>query len=237
MNHIPEVYSEPIINLIFINNNSNKRINISCSLDEKISNVINKYKIKSGDNSSSNVFFIFNAKKLNPELSVSQSGLNHMSNIWVINNSSLITGGGNITFEYKIKNNKFIELIPQLTIYFPHIEESKAQQLIEKGEIVSLKKELTKILGDDFDITENNIVLGSILLKVNIFFKKLLSKGRKEKIKEFFIERSNEVKIIKDAVKCIKNKSFQCIENLKPMAVKFINQENLEDKEENEKNI
>ena len=236
MNHIPEVYSRPIINLIFENNNSHKKVNIHCSLDVKISNVIDKYKNQSGDYSSSNVF-LFNANTLNPELSVFESGLKDMSIILVINNISIISGGGNITFEYKIKNNKFIELIPQLTIYFPHIEESKAQQLIEKGEIVSLKKELTKILGDDFDITENNIVLGSILLKVNIFFKKLLSKGRKEKIKEFFIERSNEVKIIKDAVKCIKNKSFQCIENLKPMAVKFINQENLEDKEENEKNI
>ena len=58
--------------------------------------------------------------------------------------------------------------------------------------------------------------------------KKSFGKKGISKLKEFLTGRSKEVEIIKNAVECIKDKSFKCIENLKPMAVKFINQDKIE---------
>jgi hypothetical protein len=95
---------------------------------------------------------------------------------------------------------------------------------------------LLEILGEDFYIVINNIVFGSWLCKINIFWKKITSFGKKgkkgiSKLKEFLTERSKEVEIIKKAVKRIKNKRFKCIENLKPMVVIFINQDKIQNEE------
>ena len=119
-------------------------------------------------------------------------------------------------FKYQIKKNKFLELIPQISMYFPDMEEEKAKQFIINGGINSLKKELLEILGEDFDIVINNVVFGSWICKINIFWKKIVSIGKKgiQKFKEFLTGRSKEVEIIKNAVECIKDKSFKCIENL-----------------------
>lgn len=197
-----------IINIMF--SYRQKRNILIVSQNEKLSIVFEKYRNKFLN--EPNLIFLYNSKRLNLELTVSESGIQDFALIYVINpNPISLIGPGNINFNYRIKNNKFIELIPQMTIYFPHIEENKAQQLIQKGEIESLKKELIKILGDDFEITENNLILGSILLKVNIFFKKLLSKGKIKQINDFFNERSKEVQIIKEAIKCIKKKVFNVL--------------------------
>ena len=92
---------------------------------------------------------------------------------------------------------------------------------------------MLEILGEDFDIVINNIVFDSWLCKINIFWKKINSFGKKgiQKLKEFLTGRSKEVEIIKKAVECIKNKSFKCIENLKPMAVIFLNQDKIQNEE------
>ena len=136
-------------------------------------------------------------------------------------------------FKYQIKKNKYLELIPQIAMYFPDMEEEKAKQFIINGGIESLKKELLEILGEDFDIVINNIVFGSWLCKINIFWKKINSFGKKgiQKLKEFLTGRSKEVEIIKKAVERIKNKRFKCIKNLKPMAVIFINQDKIQNEE------
>ena len=73
---------EPGISVI-INKNGNKTT-ISCKLNEKISDIIEKYK-KATSNKSSNLKFIFNAKKLNENFTVSESGLVGGSVIYIIN--------------------------------------------------------------------------------------------------------------------------------------------------------
>ena len=54
------------------------------------------------------------------------------------------------------------------------MEEEKAKQFIINGGIETFKKELVEIFGDDFDIVINNVVFGSWLCKINIFYKKII---------------------------------------------------------------
>ena len=68
---------------VIINKNGNKTT-ISCKLSEKISDIIEKYK-KATSDKSSNLKFISNAKKLNENFTVSESGLVDGSVICVIN--------------------------------------------------------------------------------------------------------------------------------------------------------
>ena len=70
---------------------------------------------------------------------------------------------------------------------------------------------MLEILGEDFDIVINNIVFGSWLCKINIFWKKIISfvKEGKEgisKLKEFLTGRSKEVEIIKKQLNILKIK-------------------------------
>ena len=59
-------------------------LKISCKSSEKISDIIEKYK-KATSDKSSNLKFIFNAKKLNENFTVSESGLVDGSVIYIIN--------------------------------------------------------------------------------------------------------------------------------------------------------
>ena len=58
-------------------------IMIQCMQDDKVSSVIEKYRMKSGDNDNSKKF-IFNAKNLNPSLSIAEAGITHNANIFVV---------------------------------------------------------------------------------------------------------------------------------------------------------
>ena len=51
--------------------------------DEKVKEVIQRYRIKSGDNDQTKKF-IFNAKNLNQELSVGEAGITNNGNIFVV---------------------------------------------------------------------------------------------------------------------------------------------------------
>ena len=73
---------EPGISVIF--NKNGDKTTISCKLNEKISDIIKKYKKATSDNSQ-NLKFIFNAKKLNENFTVSESGLVDGSVIHIIN--------------------------------------------------------------------------------------------------------------------------------------------------------
>ena len=57
---------------------------IECNLNEKISDIINRYRIISKDDKVSHEKFIFNAKPLNPGLTVAEAGLIENSNIFVV---------------------------------------------------------------------------------------------------------------------------------------------------------
>ena len=64
---------------------------IQCSLDEKVSKVIERYRMPAND-VETNTKFIFNAKPLNPTLTVDEAGLSDNSNIFVVSYKS-IRGG------------------------------------------------------------------------------------------------------------------------------------------------
>jgi hypothetical protein len=63
-------------------------IMIQCTMNDKVSDLIEKYKTKSLEDVSKKKF-IFNAKALNPSLTVSEAGLQEGANIFVVN-----TAGG-----------------------------------------------------------------------------------------------------------------------------------------------
>ena len=76
------------ITIIFkktIGNNVNK-VNIKCFPNEKISSVINKYKDKAND--FKDYDYVFHAKKVNPDLTIEQTGLrdNEYLNVFEKNN-------------------------------------------------------------------------------------------------------------------------------------------------------
>jgi hypothetical protein len=238
-----EIPSPNSINIRF--DKHDKKYIIICDPNEKISSLIEKYRLKADDHVQKEKF-LFNGKELDSNKTLSEAGLRNGSKINVCDMRDIPKGGAG--FKYEIKSNKHIELIPQISIYFNNINEEKAKEFIEKDEIQNLKKELSQTFGNDIEIATNNITIqekeegkghssGSILLKISGLYKKLISNNKINNIDEFLKERGEEVKIIKDAINCIKNKSFQCIENIKPMAVKFINQDNIEDQEINSKKI
>ena len=81
--------------------------------------------------------------------------------------------------KYQIKRNKFLELIPQISLYFPDIDKEKAKQFAKDGGIEKIKSEIQELFGDDYDIFVNDIYFGSILTKIYIIFKKAISTGKK----------------------------------------------------------
>ena len=57
---------------------------IQCTLDEKVSSLIEKYRNNTGDHDSSKKF-IFNARNLNLSLTVAEAGITNKANIFVVN--------------------------------------------------------------------------------------------------------------------------------------------------------
>ena len=62
---------------------SDPPIMIQCMPNEKVSELINRYRTKSGDHDPTKKF-IFNAKQLNETLSCAEAGLTNNSNIFVV---------------------------------------------------------------------------------------------------------------------------------------------------------
>ena len=65
-------------------NGENGSIMIQCSLSDRVSNLIERYRTKSLQDVSKKKF-IFNAKALNKDLTVAEAGLNDGANIFVVN--------------------------------------------------------------------------------------------------------------------------------------------------------
>ena len=85
-----------LITLTFWSGSSDKSngLRIQCLIDEKVSDVIQRYRAKSGDNDPTKRF-IFNAKNLNQVLTVAEAKLTLNANIFVVSTKG-ITGGGGI---------------------------------------------------------------------------------------------------------------------------------------------
>ena len=58
-------------------------IMIQCRLEEKVSDIIQRYRNKVGDRGQEKKF-IFNAKNLSPSLSLAEAGINNNANIFVV---------------------------------------------------------------------------------------------------------------------------------------------------------
>ena len=58
-------------------------LTIQCLAEEKVSDLINRYRTKANDHDKSKKF-IFNAKALNVDLSVSEAGLTNNANVFVV---------------------------------------------------------------------------------------------------------------------------------------------------------
>ena len=63
---------------------------IQCSLDDKVSTVIKKFRIKAKDYDILNEKFVFNGKKLNETLLVFESGLTNNDVVFVIKDKQLL---------------------------------------------------------------------------------------------------------------------------------------------------
>ena len=134
-------------------------------------------------------------------------------------------------FKYRIKQSKYLELIPQISLYFHDLDEKKAKDFIKNKGLDKMRNELKEILGEDATIVFGNIAIGSLLTKIYIFYKGIKSFGGKalKKLKDLFTVNKEETKKVKEVVDLLQSHSFKCIENLKPNDVKFTNQKDLED--------
>ena len=88
--------SKKYITVIFRTGKQDKDVNpidpmIQCSLDEKVSKVIERYRMQAND-VETNTKFIFNAHPLNPTLTVAEAGLSDDSNIFVVSTKG-VRGG------------------------------------------------------------------------------------------------------------------------------------------------
>ena len=88
------------------NEGINKGYEIQAKLDEKVSEIIERYRVKYGDHDHTKKF-IFNAKALNFDLTVAEAGLSNDANIFVVTTKG-IKGAGGDWYEKEI-NIKFIK--------------------------------------------------------------------------------------------------------------------------------
>ena len=78
-------------------------ISIQCLNDEKASDIIQKYRWKSGNNDLT-MKFIYNAKNLNPSLTVAEAGLTMNANIFAVTTKGVKGGGFPMMFTDLSKN-------------------------------------------------------------------------------------------------------------------------------------
>ena len=74
-NLISQLNFEEELNVIFEDKNKGQKYIIHCQINDLISTIINKYKIKKGNNDNNNHKYIYNGKELKMNLTAGQSGL------------------------------------------------------------------------------------------------------------------------------------------------------------------
>ena len=93
-NQQQEDFSPNYITLTFIKNNegsSQRKVEVQCTLDDKVGEVIKRYRTKADDHNQ-NEKFIYNAKKLNFDLTVREAGLINESKIFVMVTEGIVGG-------------------------------------------------------------------------------------------------------------------------------------------------
>ena len=128
--------------------------------------------------------------------------------------------------KYKVKQNFFSDIIPQICLHFP-ISQQEAKIFLKNGGIEKIKQEIQMMLGDEFQVYLQSVEIGSIFAKFGILLKKAGSK-----IKKFFFGKNEEkTKIIEKTIDIIRSSSFSSIKN--PDAISFVNQTSFENNEQN----
>ena len=128
--------------------------------------------------------------------------------------------------KYKVMQNYFSDIIPQICLHFP-ISEKEAKIFVKNGGLEKIKNEIQAMLGDEYHVYLQSVEIGSIFAKFGILLKKA---GKK--IKNFFFGKSEEkTKIIEKTIDIIKTSSFSSIKN--PDAISFVNQTSFENNEQN----
>ena len=73
-----------LIHVFFMSEGNHMPIMIECTADMKVSKIIKRYRNKAGDYDKS-IKFVFNAKQLNPSLTLAEAGILDNSNIFAVN--------------------------------------------------------------------------------------------------------------------------------------------------------
>ena len=183
---------------------------ILCDIDEKVSDVIERYRIKSNDNNPK-ARFIYNSKQLNPDLTVSESGLTNNAIIHVEYKENMCGGGYSMMFTDTSKNKtreiKISKTAPSYTqvakgINIFGICNFKKCKAYKKLVVVKIKKKKLDLIKERDELfcpeCEATIIpktVGFYLCKFVIYGKKL--EGGKE---ESFRNKEDEANK-KDSVK------------------------------------
>ena len=128
------------INIAFRRSDDNPPIRVMCDYTEKISEVIKRYCIKAGiDKYHDNFKFVFNAKKINLDLTVAESGITNNSVILVIvdYHAMMPKNDININLEQNNENKKEKKI---------NIRFSTTQGTITQNKIMKIKKKRKLIL-------------------------------------------------------------------------------------------
>ena len=142
----------------------NKYASLQCFLDEKISDVIKKYRVKSGDFDLTKIF-IFNAKNLNQSLTVAEAGLSNLCNIFVVktlrvdysqqnSNSSNIN---NFDSQNSLLNNEILNLKNELNDKNRVIQQLQSNLENLKNKYYNLKNN-TQILIKNLEEKERELI-------------------------------------------------------------------------------
>lgn len=104
INYKENIYKNKTINVFFLKDDDNlNKVLINCFPYEKVSDLIQRYIEKTGDNYEEYWFF-YNGRKLDPSLSVEENNIYEMSRIFVSRKNSLMGRGCPIEFTDVSKN-------------------------------------------------------------------------------------------------------------------------------------
>lgn len=104
INYKENIYGNKTINVFFLKDDNNlNKVLINCFPYEKVSDLIQRYIEKTGDNYEEYWFF-YNGRKLDPSLSVEENNIYEMSRIFVSRKNSLMGRGCPIEFTDVSKN-------------------------------------------------------------------------------------------------------------------------------------
>ena len=94
--------------------------------------------------------------------------------------------------KYKVMQNYFSDIIPQICLHFP-ISKQEAKIFLKNGGIEKIKNEIQAMIGDEYHVYLQSIEIGSIFAKFGILLKKV---GKK--VKNFFLVKvKKKLKLLK----------------------------------------